>query len=155
MVCEIVSVEQGKMDAEQSYSKESIEGQVDDNKQDGNNEEFANNVGQNITSVLLMNTNDKHTENIKKCYHIIVVMIMKNREKDIIENTEQINTLRERWLSGRMKTINVNNGITIQCGSVVKVSEGSMAPLFLVYTVYKVSGSTYFPQFPETTLRDL
>ena len=72
-------------------------------------------------------------------------MRMKNREKGSIKNTEKINTLHGRWFSGKMKTININNGLTIKQGCMVKIGAESTALLFLVYVVDKVSGNKWFP----------
>ena len=43
----------------------------------------------------------------------MVGMRMKNREKGSIDNSEKIDTLCGCWFSRRIKTININNRITI------------------------------------------
>ena len=68
-----------------------------------------------------MNSNDNHTLSIKKKYEAISGMRMKNREKGNIANTEKFNILCGWWLSGKMKMININNGLTIKRGCVVKI----------------------------------
>ena len=55
------------------------------------------------------------------------------------------NTLRGRWFDGRVKIIHEKDGLTIERGSLVRISKGTTAPLFLVYVVFKDSGKKWFP----------
>ena len=82
-----------------------------------------------------------------KIVETMELMAMRKRDKGSIHQTQKYNTLRGRWFanSKKEKTMTVKTDIEIKRGAIIRVSTLPDAPYYVVYVVWKDSGSKWFP----------